>query len=515
MPSAAAALPERLGKYALIRFVVATGVLLGTAGVAMLGGWSTSDLGTVLWTSAGALAAVAASSWWTRRRGGVGTPALIYGQLVLDCVLTSVLCAVTGGVHTPFVLLYAPSIAAGAFQLGLIGAITAAGLASAGLVLVAVTTTTPEVLAEGSLQIYLETMFRIFAFFLVASLTGQLAEAAERSGRALIAERRSSAMLASEHEMVLDRVRAAVLTLDRLQRIVTMNPAALRLLGDVAGFEIRDVLAGPPSQGTWEEVRDGGRRWLCCADPLPDGGRVIVIEDVTELHRLREVSTRDERLVGVGRLAASMAHEIRNPLASLTGSLQLVAEDHPDRLVEIALHEAQRLNRLVEEFLSVSRTQKLERRTTELHAMVEDVVASFGSDPRFRETVRVTGEGTPAVADVDPDRLRQVLWNLVLNGAQAMPRGGEIRVSVEERPEYEQGPEGVEIRVVDQGPGISEADRGRIFDPFFTTRTGGSGLGLALVEQIVRAHGGRIAVRTPPEGGTAFVLWLPKEAYVG
>lgn len=504
---------DRLTRYATIRFGLASLIVLGTGGFAIVGGRAGS--GPVLWTCGIGLLSLAASLWWARSRPH--SQALIYAQLAHDAVLTSMLCAVTGGVQTPFVLLYFPSIAAGAFQLRLLGALIAAGLASLGLIAVAAMSTA-EAAGGGSVLIYTESA-RIFAFFLVATLTGQLAEAAERSGQALVAELKSSAILASEHEMVLDRVRAAVLTLNHEQRIVGMNPSALRLLGDVAGASISEVLTGSPQQGAWEEARDGGRRWLCCADPLPNGGRVIVIDDVTELTRMRELATRDERLVGVGRLAASMAHEIRNPLASLTGSLQLIAEDSRDesetRLLEIALREAQRLNRLVEEFLSMSRSRRIEPRPTDLRAMVDEVAAAFSSDARFRGAVRVLGYGPPAVAEVDPDRVRQVLWNLVLNGAQAMPRGGDIRLTVEQRAEYEHGPEGVEIRVTDDGIGISDADRTCIFDPFFTTRSGGSGLGLAVVEQVVSAHGGRIAVRAPAEGGTAFVLWFPKEAHVG
>ncbi len=509
-----AATDPRLGRFAVIRFGFALTVLVGATTVALLGGSSLSNTARVLATCAASLVVVAASSWWSQRRGPLGTR-FLYAQLALDSVLVSVICGVTGGAHAQLVLLYFPSIAAGAFQLRQRGAFVAATLASVGWISVVLSDPQTLPIDAASVPLFTDTVVRVFAFFLVGTLTGQLSEAAARTARALLAVERSSNMLASEHEMVLDRVRAAVVTTDLEGRIVSMNPSALRLLGDVAGVEIRKVLNGDGADGAWEESRDGGRRWLCCSDPMPLGGRVIVIEDVTELHRLREVSTRDERLVGVGKLAASMAHEIRNPLASLTGSLQLIHEDRPERLVEIALQEAQRLNRLVEDFLSISRQQRLHPRPTDLYALVSDVAAAFARDPRFSETVRIAVRGSVAVATVDPDRLRQVVWNLVLNGAQAMPRGGEITIQAGERAEYEQGPEGVEVVISDQGPGISEADRGRIFDPFFTTRSGGSGLGLATVDQIIRSHSGRITVRAPAEGGTAFVLWLPKEPHVG
>lgn len=513
--------PDRFSRYAAIRFGIALVVLVGAGLVTVLGGWTSTNTSRVLGTCAVALVAVSASTWWSQR-SKVPDPRALYLQLSIDALLTSVLCAVTEGAHAQLVLLYFPSIAAGAFQLRQRGAMAAATLASIGWIAVVLTDNTLRSDAEGAVQLFTETAVRIFAFYLVAALTGQLAEAEERTSRALIAEQRSSEMLASEHEMVLDRVRAAVVTLDAESRIVTMNPAALRLLGDVAGEAIGFVLRGygdgehgmgGPNGGAWEEARGGGRRWLCCSDPLPAGGRVIVIEDVTELHRLREVAARDERLVGVGRLAASMAHEIRNPLASLTGSLQLIQEDRPERLVEIALEEARRLNRLVDDFLTISRDQRMTVVPSDVLAIARDVAAAFARDPRFSDTVNVVVRGESTIAAVAPDRLRQVLWNLVLNGAQVMPRGGEITVQVVAMPEYEQGPEGVEIVVRDQGPGIPEQDRVRIFDPFFTTRSGGSGLGLATVDQIIRAHGGRIVVQGVPEGGTAFVLWLPKEPH--
>ena len=206
---------------------------------------------------------------------------------------------------------------------------------------------------------------------------------------------------------------------------------------------------------------------------------------------MRDRASRDERLVAAGRLAASMAHEIRNPLASLSGALQLLREEHPSRLIDLAVSESERLNRLVENFLGVASKPRISTQRVDVTLIAREVC-----------------EGVPVHAEVDPDRVRQTVWNLVLNGAQAMPVGGDILVSVREA---DQGAPGVEVRVADRGVGISERDRERVFDPFYTTRSGGTGLGLAVVEQSARAHGGSVRVEGREGGGTAFVVWLPRE----
>ncbi|MFN7145745.1 MAG: ATP-binding protein, partial [Myxococcota bacterium] len=181
-------------------------------------------------------------------------------------------------------------------------------------------------------------------------------------------------------------------------------------------------------------------------------------------------------------------------------------------LVELAGGEAERLNRLVEDFLSVSKRPSVVARPVDVHAIAAEVCEAFGRDPRYASKVVTRCEGVPTVAPADPDRLRQALWNLVLNGAQAMPRGGEIVVTVREAASHAEGVVGVEIAVEDQGIGISDTDRPRVFDPFYTTRNGGTGLGLLLVEQVARGHGGHVHVQTGPSHGTAFHLWLPREA---
>jgi two-component system sensor histidine kinase PilS (NtrC family) len=248
---------------------------------------------------------------------------------------------------------------------------------------------------------------------------------------------------------------------------------------------------------------------------LPEGGVVVLIHDITEITRMKDRVARDERLVAAGRLAASMAHEIRNPLASLSGALQLVREDRPSRMLDLAVSESERLNRLVENFLGLASQPRLRPTRIDVALLAHDVCDAFARDPRFDGRARATCVATSAMAEVDADRLRQALWNLVLNGAQSMPSGGTVTVLVSPTAAPSHRGAGVEIRVGDEGVGIADRDRDRIFDPFYTTRSGGTGLGLAVVEQVVRAHGGNVSVRGRVGGGTEFVCWLPVEASRG
>jgi two-component system sensor histidine kinase PilS (NtrC family) len=358
-----------------------------------------------------------------------------------------------------------------------------------------------------------EGMFRVFAFYLTAVLAGQLGEQLAATGRALQAERQSVRLLASERETVLDRVPAGVLSTGGDGNIASLNPFARRLLGNVDGKPLTEVFPELSADATCE-IRRGRGRWVCSRASLPDGGTVLVIEDVTELERMREDRVRDERLVSVGRMAASMAHEIRNPLASLSSSLQLLREDHPGRLAELALEEAERLNRLVEDFLAVARRPTMSPRRVDVTEVARGVCDAFSRDRRYTGRVSASVLAGPEWAEIDPDRLRQALWNLLLNGAQAMPRGGTITITLGDGFSPDGRP-GLEVTVADQGVGIPAAERDRVFDPFYTTRQGGTGLGLLLVEQVVSGHAGFVEVSGRPEGGTVFRMWFPREVAVG
>lgn len=506
-----------LDRYHWLRFAVVVAVLLGTVGVVGAGGWVDQGATPVLRTAAVAAVVLAASTAWLRRasaRGPIGALAL-YGQLALDVALASVLCRYTGGLASPLLLLYFPAIASAAYLLGMRGALVTAGFATAGFGVMLALTAEPAITPEARLGLYTDAMFRVFAFFLMAILTGRLAERAEATGRELTDVRRESALLASEHQLVLETIGSAVLTTDALDRVQTLNPAGRALLGAAVGHPLGEVLPGfaavAGGAGRWEERRDDGQVWICTVSSLPGLGRVAVVDDVTEIERIREAAARDERLAMVGRFSGGVAHEIRNPLAALSGALQLLTEDPDPQLARIALDEATRLNRLVDDFLSALRPPSIHRLRTDLHALLERVADAFRADPQFRDRVRPRVLPGEAAAEVDPDRLRQVVWNLLLNGARAMPRGGDLELSV--RPDAgDDGRPGVRLAVRDHGVGMSRDERERVFDPFYTTRSGGLGLGLVMVDQVVRLHGGTIRIESPPDGGTTFVIWLPEDA---
>lgn len=357
-----------------------------------------------------------------------------------------------------------------------------------------------EVVLDESVQL------RVFAMLLVVLLTGLLVEQVRRSARRELQRSEQVAReIRSRQELLLDELSTGVLVVDGAGRVQVANPAAQRLLGNVVGLQWRDVL-GASRESTWEHYDGYGRTFFCSRNALEAGGDVVLVEDVTRIRQMEADVVRMERMAAVGRLAAGLAHEIRNPLASLSGSVQLLASEEEEPLLALVLGEVDRLNRLVEDFLDVSRPLELDLGEIELSGLVRGVAATFAHDPRYAERVRVEVEPSERVEVLaDEARLRQVIWNLLLNAAQHVPMDGTVRVRTRRL-----GRRAL-VEVEDDGVGIAPAEVHRIFDPFFTTRVGGTGLGLANVERIVKAHGGEVAVESSVGQGTCFRILLPFE----
>jgi len=237
-------------------------------------------------------------------------------------------------------------------------------------------------------------------------------------------------------------------------------------------------------------------------------GLIIACEDFSAIRAMESRMRQADRLATVGRMAANIAHEIRNPLASLTGAIEVLtsphtAEDARERLSQIVARESERLNHIIKNFLEYARPAPLSIATFDVAAAAEEVLlllehrASPGSLKVIREFA------TSVLWPVDAQQFRQILWNLCLNAVEAMPEGGELRVAVAVRGDT------LEVSVGDTGEGIAAGDIAHVFEPFFSTKSEGTGLGLALVHRVVQEHGGDIDVRSSPGLGTTFTLTLP------
>lgn len=226
-----------------------------------------------------------------------------------------------------------------------------------------------------------------------------------------------------------------------------------------------------------------------------------------------------ERLAMLGRVAAGLAHEIRNPLGSISGSVEMLREapglsEEDKRLCDIIQNEAARLNNLVSDMMDLARPRKPEPVATDIAALAREVVELAARSERSGSgdvAVRYRGTDGPLYARCDPAQIRQVLWNLVRNAVQASGAGTTVKVSVETDGPVDGGR--VRIAVTDQGPGIAEEQRQRIFEAFFTTRSKGAGIGLAVVRRIIDEHaayGATIDVRSAPEVGATFEIGLTR-----
>jgi signal transduction histidine kinase len=247
---------------------------------------------------------------------------------------------------------------------------------------------------------------------------------------------------------------------------------------------------------------------------VPDRGTVgwvYTLDDLTEIRRLeREVRLKD-RLAAVGRLAAGIAHEIRNPLTSIAGSVHVLSgisalSDEQRLLVQIVIRESDRLNNIISDFLAYAREKRYQMEEQDLVPLLQDTLTLIeNGKPAGIRIVRDWQVGR-AFSTVDGDKIKQVLWNLCSNALRAMTGGGTLRVSLRAC-----GADW-EIGIADSGRGISPQQIEKMFEPFQSKFEGGTGLGLAIVYQIVQAHDGKISVRSAPGEGTEVTLYLRRAA---
>lgn len=232
---------------------------------------------------------------------------------------------------------------------------------------------------------------------------------------------------------------------------------------------------------------------------------------------MEEALKRADRLAALGELSARMAHEIRNPLAAMSGSVQMLAEqgsigENDSRLLEIVLRESDRLNMLITDFLVYARPPVPNKVAIDLKTMIEDMLLLLLADSRFDNIELINRISSPVLIHADFHQISQVVMNLLHNSADAMPEGGTIIIEsllmLNGSDGFNKSPT-VCISFTDSGKGIDAETAKHIFEPFWTTKTEGTGLGLAIIYRILEAHGGSISVESPPSGGCCFSIVLP------
>jgi two-component system sensor histidine kinase PilS (NtrC family) len=244
-------------------------------------------------------------------------------------------------------------------------------------------------------------------------------------------------------------------------------------------------------------------------------GTILIFQDITTMMQMAERIRRQERLATVGSLAAGIAHEIRNPLASLSGSIQVLQGEldlkgDNRHLMDIVVRETDRLNTIITDFLEYARPKTTQDDRIVISSVLEETIILLKNSKEFVDGVSISCNVDPAITTRgDARRMRQVFWNLLINSCQAMPNGGEMMISAYPFSHGEEDSAWCEIVIADTGQGISPEHLAKIFDPFFTTKIGGTGLGLAIAYRIIEDHGGTIAVESEEGRGTKFRMLIP------
>jgi two-component system sensor histidine kinase PilS (NtrC family) len=469
-------------------------------------------------------------------RAGVAPRRVARPMLATDLAITSLLVYVTGGAQSPYAFLYALSIvAAGAlsYRRGAIALTLAADALMSAVALLAwwrvIEVPMPAQLQpwEQSAGDFARTLgIQLAALSAVGVLSFIFGDQLQRGAETLATTRQAAADLFTLHQDIVRSLAAGLITIAPDGTVLTANQAAAEILhrraAELAGKPLEAIMPGLAAQLAGRPGGELQRGDLTLGDltigvtvsPLRDVndkviGRVVNFQDLTELRRLEQHMRRAERLATVGQLAAGIAHEIRNPLASISGSIELLrqaplASDDDRTLMAIVHREIQRLNVLVGDLLDYANPRPSQPVDFDLGVLVRETLQVSRADRALADVEIATAADEPLLVHADPSKLRQVVWNLVRNAADAAAAGGK-HVRVEARRAGEQ----TTITVEDDGPGIPPDRIGRIFDPFYTTKQKGTGLGLATCHAIVAEHGGQIDLESEVGKGTKVVVRLP------
>jgi len=481
---------------------------------------------------------------------------LVDVQLAGDALIVSAFIYVTGGITSYFTSLYVlPIVAASTVQFrrgGMlvatlstvlyVGLVVAQYLAASGLLNDPWPTRYALALPSASVARYTVAL-NVFGFFAVAFLSGSLADSLKSAGARLQQASTQIADLRALNQHVIDSLPSGLATTDQSDRILTFNRAAQAITGvpfqSAVGRPIGEVmrLPAPVNDAIHHGLRQPGTRrhefWFRSPDGRGDievgltathletpGGRagfLFTFQDVTSIKKLERDAAIQQRLAAVGEMAAGIAHEIRNPLASMSGSIQILRQELPlsaeqEQLMDIVLRESERLNTTIRSFLAYARPQRFQIQRFDVRRALNDTALLLRNSAELQEGHEILLDVPPGELwyEADEGQIKQIIWNLATNGLRAMPDGGRLRLIGAIDP----ASEGVALTVEDEGIGIAAAELEGLFQPFNGRFAKGSGLGLAIVHRIVTDYHGEIRVNSQQGVGTSVSVRLPARAAV-
>ena len=477
----------------------------------------------------------------------------VYLQVICDVTLITVLVYVTGGIESVYSVLYPLVIIYSALFLERRGGVITASASGIlyGLLLDleyygVIEPIYAAPLGHGySAGYVLSRVFIHLVSFYIVALLISFVVAQEKKARSLLAEKETEFyQLDLLHRSIIESVSTGIITINLHGQVKSFNRAAEEITG-LTFSEVRDkridaVFPGFPlglndmEDGKGEDrlinrheiviPGEEGRNMILgfSVSSLVDSkkrrlGDIVIFQDLTARKAMEKEMEQTKRLALIGEMAAGLAHELRNPLASLYGSIQMLnknlkLDDTNERLMRIVLRGRDQLENLVKNFILLARPSLGKREQINIQDVIDDVLESLRYAPDWHERIRVEKDACQGASTYgNKTEVRQTLWNLVLNAVQSMPDGGKLKIQTS-LVSPDNGRKYVKIRITDTGPGIETDESGKVFEPFYTTKEGGSGLGLAIVNRIVESHGGKIKIESELQKGTSCTILLPKSA---
>jgi len=479
-----------------------------------------------------------------------------YLQLLIDTIFITAIIYTTSGIESIFSFLYLLNIISGGTILYRYGGMLIASFSSIlyGAFLDLsyygfinpIGYSFPYAQEYQSSEIFYMILVNVAAFYLVALLSGFLSEQIRKSRAELKSKKKDMADLEMLKENIIQNISSGLVALDENSKIIVFNRGAERIFNiDSRDAIQKDISYIIPhiipylkvrnphkfSHLSYKRKSDQEIDLLLNISPLQehDGskkGTILVFQDTTRIREMEQEVKRMEDLAMLGELAAGIAHEIRNPLASISGSIQVLSDSLSKeearinrRLMEIVLREVNRLNNLINDFLHFARPQRIDIEEFELNQLIMDTLYIFQNSKHWSKYLDIeTKIMSPLTIKSDPQQLKQVFWNIFLNASEAMPKGGLISIGADSETNFQSSIESVElvrIKIEDNGPGLDSKIAKDMFKPFSTTKKDGSGLGLAIVKRIVEGLGGKVSGENLASGGAAITILLPVSIKTG